>query len=66
MDITSAVVGASIALIVRGMVDRHDRIKEKQKNCYHDFYETKYYGIVTRHCRKCNYQEPVNDRDKGL
>lgn len=57
----AAVTGAVVALGVRELVEWRERFKHKQDVCIHDFYETTWFGRVTKHCRKCRWQEPEED-----
>lgn len=56
----AATVGAAIALLVRELVERHERIKTKRANCYHIYGPTEWWGMYgTRVCERCGYQDHV-------
>lgn len=60
-----AVCGAAIALIVRELGDKHDKLMRKRANCYHDYGEPFWHlGHGTRVCRRCGYQDFVEKEEK--
>jgi len=66
IDPLSATVGAAIAIALREWFEYRERRADKMASCYHDFYETNMSGFITKHCKKCPYQEPggyEDDRD---
>lgn len=58
LDPLSASLGAGIAIAIREWFEYRTRRAEKIKNCYHEFFETDMDGWITKHCKKCPYQEP--------
>lgn len=65
IDPLSATVGAALAIGIREWYEYRYRRAEKIANCYHEFYETEMDGWITRHCKKCPYQEPGGRRENG-
>jgi hypothetical protein len=63
IDPLSATVGATGAIALREFVEYRFRRAKKIADCYHDFYETNMDGYITRHCKKCPYQESGGRRD---
>jgi hypothetical protein len=59
--VLAAVLGATIALGVRELVEHRERRAEKIRNCHHVFVKVEGpTGYYTNFCRKCPYQEPAD------
>ena len=63
MLVSVAVASAATALAIREWVEWRERVKLKRRDCYHDFFETNFAGYITRHCRRCGFQESVRKDD---
>jgi len=61
--VLTALASAVVALAVRELVEWRYRVNDKRAACYHDFFETSFAGLITKHCSKCGYQEQKRDND---